>query len=200
MQDGSPGVDECLSPGAPQPGSKVNGARTRGGLHKVDFLRVGASKVGVGEVHGKPFVSAVSRWLVVLHHKSGCSVGKLFAYFFAFLFVQQPQVVGEVQPPAVKFGAAGPAAVSGIQAILNGISGVSSQQPNNNTPALPAGLPDLSALLGLVNSSTTNAALITNLLNSVQIVNTNFTGTTQAALISLLKVSYSQAYNQINNK
>jgi hypothetical protein len=97
-------------------------------------------------------------------------------------------------------GAAGPAAVSGIQAILNGISGVSSQQPNNNTPALPAGLPDLSALLGLVNSSTTNAALITNLLNSVQVVNTNFTGTTQAALISLLKVSYSQAYNQINSK
>ena len=97
-------------------------------------------------------------------------------------------------------GVGGPAAVGGLQAILNGISGVTPQQPSTTTPALPAGLPDFSALLGLVNGSTTNASLITNLLSSVQLVNGNFTGTTQAALISMLKVSYSQAYKQINNK
>ncbi len=97
-------------------------------------------------------------------------------------------------------GVGGPAAVGGLQAILNGISGVNPQQPNTTTPALPAGLPDFAALLGLTNQSTTNASLITNLLSSIQLVNGNFTGTTQAALISMLKVSYSQAYKQINGK
>jgi hypothetical protein len=75
-------------------------------------------------------------------------------------------------------------------------------QPQPSQPQAPAnlsGLPDLAALLGL--ASGTNAsepALINNLIGSARLVSSNFKGSDKEALMSLLKVAYAQAWQQVN--
>lgn len=93
-------------------------------------------------------------------------------------------------------GLGGGFSAGGIQDIINKLSG--SVTATGQVPQFPAGLPDFSQLLGLVGPATTNADLIKNLLGSAQVVNGNFNGTSQAALLSMLKVGYSQAFAQMN--
>jgi hypothetical protein len=89
-------------------------------------------------------------------------------------------------------------AVGTAQTVINAISGISGQGAGQvGTPNLPAGLPDLSALLGLVGASTSPADIINNLAASAGIINGNFSGAQKDALLSLIKVGYSQAFNQI---
>lgn len=90
-------------------------------------------------------------------------------------------------------------AVSSAQTIINAISGLSGQGTvQGNIPALPAGLPDLSALLGLVGQGTTPGDIINNLAASAGVINGNFAGAQKDALLSLLKVGYSQAFSQVS--
>lgn len=94
-------------------------------------------------------------------------------------------------------GLGGGASAGGIQDIINQLSGGTTATPGQ-IPQLPAGLPDFSQLLGVVGPSTLNADLIKNLLGSAQVVNGNFAGNSQAALLSMLKVGYSQAFAKLN--
>jgi hypothetical protein len=101
------------------------------------------------------------------------------------------------------FGSAG-GAVSSLQpllaGLLGGVAGGALPIPlplnGTTTPAIaaPSSVPDLSALLGLAGSCTDPASLLQNLAGSAAVVNGNFSGPTQDALLSLLTVAYGQSY------
>lgn len=75
-------------------------------------------------------------------------------------------------------------------------------QPQPSQPQAPAnlsGLPDLAALLGLASgTNASEAALINNLIGSARLVSSNLKGSDKEALMSLLKVAYAQAWQQVN--
>lgn len=71
--------------------------------------------------------------------------------------------------------------------------------PAPSTPvAGQAQLPDLSQLLGLGKSIGDYASLITNLIATAQLINSNFSGADRDALISMLKVAYGQFFQQLS--
>ena len=58
-------------------------------------------------------------------------------------------------------------------------------------------LPDLSSLLGIISQTGTDpSAIIGGLIGSTRVVNANYAGDEREALLSMLKVAYSQAYDQ----
>jgi hypothetical protein len=99
------------------------------------------------------------------------------------------------------------AAIAAAQAFIDLLVGQAPTPPAQQPPAQPSqpnapanlsGLPNLAALLGL--ASGTNAsepALINNLIGSARLVSSNFQGSDKEALMSLLKVAYAQAWQQV---
>lgn len=95
-------------------------------------------------------------------------------------------------------------AVTAITSILAAITG-QMQQPaaggtasstvNTNAPA--AKLPDFGAILGLGASNKDLATVINNLLGTAEIIAKNYGGAEAVALLSLVKVAYSQLYAEL---
>lgn len=101
------------------------------------------------------------------------------------------------------------AAIAAAQAFIDLLLGQVRTPPAQQPPAPPqpaqpqapaelSGLPDLAALLGIASgSNASEPALINNLIGSARVVSSNFEGSDKEAIMSLLKVAYAQAWQQV---
>lgn len=89
-------------------------------------------------------------------------------------------ILGAFTPPPAAAGATTPATTTSAAAA-----------------AIAAQLPDFGAILGLATKDKNISALITNLLGTAEIISKNFNGPDKEALLSLIKVAYSQLYAQL---
>ncbi len=85
--------------------------------------------------------------------------------------------------------------VLAAQGALNG-AGAGAAAPAGTAATIPqlGAVPDLSALLGLASSTTDIATLLQSLAGTSQVVNGNFGGANKDALLSLVKLAYTQQY------
>lgn len=96
-------------------------------------------------------------------------------------------------------------AVSAISTIFGAFSGQAAAGAGSTTGTgsavaavtPPVALPDFAALLGLVLADKTIPALIKSLLGSAEVIVKNYTGAEKDALLSLVKVAYSQLYDEL---